>query len=96
MISDKEEKTFLLEGEGSATSALKELRKAIKSDHAKGILLRINSPGGTVSMSQEICGAVKAYRKTGRPVVVSMGDLAARAATTSLPRQIKLWRSLAH
>lgn len=56
---------------------MKSLRKAIKNEHVKGILLRINSPGGTVSASQEITNAVKEFRKTDRPIVISMGDTAA-------------------
>lgn len=77
MIQDKEEKSFLFSSEDSTANVLKQFRKALKDDHVKGILLRINSPGGTVSASQEITGALKAYRKTGRPVVVSMGDMTA-------------------
>lgn len=77
MISDKEEKSILFSGDDSAGGVLKQFRKAIKNEHVKAILLRINSPGGTVSASQEVCGAVRAFRKSGRPVVVSMGDLAA-------------------
>lgn len=77
MIQDKDEKSFFFSSDDSTSNVLKQLRKAIKNDHVKGILLRINSPGGTVSASQEITGAVKAFRKTDRPVVVSMGDMTA-------------------
>lgn len=42
----------------------------------KGVLLRINSPGGTVAMSQELNTTVKRVRAE-KPVVVSMGDLTA-------------------
>jgi protease-4 len=77
MIQDKEDRSVFFGSEDSTASVLKQFRKAIKNDHVKGILLRINSPGGTVSASQEITGVLKAFRKTGRPVVVSMGDLTA-------------------
>ncbi|HEY9731438.1 MAG TPA: signal peptide peptidase SppA [Drouetiella sp.] len=76
MIADKEDRNFF-SPEDSTDNVLKQFRKAIKNDHVKGILLRINSPGGTVSASQEITGVLKSFRKTGRPVVVSMGDLTA-------------------
>jgi protease-4 len=55
----------------------KQLRKAAKDDKVKGILLRINSPGGTVATSQELFDAVQTFRKAGKPIVVSMGDVAA-------------------
>ncbi len=72
------------EGEGglfpnpnSCSHARKTLRKAVHDEHIKAVLLRINSPGGTVAMSQEISDAVKELREHGKPVVVSMGDVAA-------------------
>jgi protease-4 len=77
MIQDKEDKSIFFASDDSTSTVLKAFRKAIKNDHVKGILLRINSPGGTVSASQEVTGEVKAFRKTGRPVVVSMGDMTA-------------------
>jgi protease-4 len=43
----------------------------------KAIVLRIDSPGGTVGSAQEIYEAVKRIRDGGKPVVVSMGDVAA-------------------
>ncbi|MBS1953077.1 MAG: signal peptide peptidase SppA [Cyanobacteria bacterium SZAS-4] len=77
MIQDKEDKSIFLASDDSTSTVLKAFRKALKNDHVKGILLRINSPGGTVSASQEVTGEVKAFRKSGRPVVVSMGDMTA-------------------
>lgn len=41
------------------------------------IVLRIDSPGGLVAPSQEIYEAVKKVRKEGKPVVCSMGAVAA-------------------
>jgi protease-4 len=43
----------------------------------KAVVLRIDSPGGTVGSAQEIYEAVKRVRDGGKPVVVSMGDVAA-------------------
>lgn len=43
----------------------------------KAVVLRIDSPGGTVVAAQEIHGAVTRLRRDGRTVVVSMGDVAA-------------------
>lgn len=44
---------------------------------ARALVLRINSPGGTVGASQEIYEAVKKVRDQGIPVVASFGDVAA-------------------
>ncbi|HEY9677915.1 MAG TPA: signal peptide peptidase SppA [Drouetiella sp.] len=77
MIQDKEDKSFFFSSDDSTSTVMKSLRKALKNEHVKAILLRINSPGGTVSASQEVTNLVKSFRKTDRPVVVSMGDTAA-------------------
>jgi len=61
----------------STSSVKKKLKKAVKDDHVKGVLIRINSPGGTVGMSQEIYETIQELRSKGKPVVVSMGDIAA-------------------
>lgn len=59
-----------------AKATLKQLRKAKKDKKIKGVLLRINSPGGTIGASQELNQAVKALKKE-KPVIASMGDMAA-------------------
>lgn len=41
------------------------------------VVLRINSPGGSATASDTIWQAIKQLRETGKPVVVSMGDVAA-------------------
>lgn len=47
-----------------------------KARHIKGVLVRINSPGGTVAASQELYSSLKRIAKT-KPVVASMGTIAA-------------------
>jgi len=66
----------LFHNESNAVAARKALDGAAKDTSVKGVLLRINSPGGTVGMSQELNAAVKRVSKK-KPVVVSMGDLTA-------------------
>lgn len=77
MIIDDEESGLFERSKASSASTLKNLRKALKDDKVKAVLLRVNSPGGTVPTSQEIHEAVVALKKKGKPVVVSMGDVAA-------------------
>jgi len=46
---------------------------AIKAKDVKAIVLRLNSPGGTDTASEEILAAIRAAKAAGKPVVVSMG-----------------------
>lgn len=55
---------------------VKQLHEFGKDDKVKAIVLRIDSPGGVVGPSQEICSAVKKL-KSKKPVIVSMGSAAA-------------------
>lgn len=49
----------------------------VKKRDIKAVVLRINSPGGTVGASQEIHSAIKRLQKEGIKVVVSFGDVTA-------------------
>jgi protease-4 len=53
------------------------IRSARQDDDVKAIVLRIDSPGGSVFASEQIYREVRAAQADGKPVVVSMGDLAA-------------------
>jgi protease-4 len=60
---------------------VRQLRDFADNGSVKGILVRINSPGGVVSPAQEIYNEIKRIRsETGKPVVISMGSLAASGA----------------
>lgn len=52
-------------------------RDAIDDDDTRAILLRIDSPGGSYTASDTIWHEVKRARAAGKPVVVSMGNVAA-------------------
>jgi protease-4 len=60
---------------GLTTAAL--LRDARHDDDIAAVVLRVNSPGGTLLASEQIYREVAAIRAAGKPVVVSMGDVAA-------------------
>lgn len=60
---------------GDSTSAL--LREARDDDKVRAVVLRVSSPGGEVFASEQIRREVVALREAGKPVVVSMGDVAA-------------------
>jgi protease IV len=60
---------------GESTAML--IRDARNDDDIKAIVLRVDSPGGSVLASEQIYREVRAAQDAGKPVVVSMGDLAA-------------------
>ncbi len=60
-------------GEGSINRALKEARI---NDKVKAIVLRVNSPGGSALTSDIIWREIELTKKV-KPVIVSMGDMAA-------------------
>jgi protease-4 len=53
------------------------LREAAHDDSVSAIVLRVDSPGGSVSASETIWREVKKARERGKPVVASMGAVAA-------------------
>jgi len=53
------------------------IRDATHDSSIKAIVLRVDSPGGSVSASDQILDALKKAQRAGKPVVVSMGPLAA-------------------
>ena len=60
---------------GISTSAL--LREARDDDEVKAVVLRVASPGGSAYASEQINREVEALKAAGKPVVVSMGHVAA-------------------
>jgi len=52
-------------------------RAAVRNERIKAIVLRVNSPGGSYVASDTIWREVCKAHEAGKPVVVSMGDLAA-------------------
>jgi protease IV len=77
MIQDDNDSSSIFSMGRSTNSVKRKLTKALQDDHVKSVLLRINSPGGTIGMSQELFAVVEELRAKGKPVVVSMGDVAA-------------------
>jgi protease IV len=60
---------------GRSTAEL--IRKARDNEKVKAIVLRVNSPGGSAYGSELVRRELELTRKAGKPVVVSMGALAA-------------------
>lgn len=53
-----------------------EIRRAGRDDEIKAIVFRVNSPGGSAAGSDLVWRAVREAQRCGKPVVVSMGDVA--------------------
>ena len=72
----------LIEVKGTLTDearkeTVKEFEQFRYNRSVKGIVLRIESPGGGVAAAQEICNEIKRVRESGKPVFASMGSIAA-------------------
>jgi protease IV len=69
-----------LEIEGTivdATETVRQLKALEHNSQVKGILIRVDSPGGVVGPSHEIYEEIRRIRDGGMPIIVSMGSLAA-------------------
>lgn len=53
------------------------LESAAADDSVKAVVLRVNSPGGAVTACEVILHAEERFKESGKPLVVSMGDVAA-------------------
>lgn len=72
----------IVDGNGSGTqiggtSLSKDIRTAREDKDIKAIVLRINSPGGSALASDIIWREVILTQEAGKPIIVSMGDVAA-------------------
>ena len=57
-------------------SLARELRKLRQDDRIKGVILRVNSPGGSAVGSDMVWEEVRKLEQEGKPVVVSMSGVA--------------------
>lgn len=62
--------------EVNAANLLKSLKAISKDNDIRGVIIKINSPGGTVAMSQNIYNQIIKIRKT-KPVIAVLDDIAA-------------------
>jgi len=88
IFSDPQDESLATSGERVAVVELiepildsqeivRQFKKYRENKSVKAILFRVDSPGGGVSASQEIYEEVRKTRHAGKPVVVSMGSVAA-------------------
>ncbi len=78
LIMDGRRPGLLADGENPVAAFVESLQKAGDDSNVKAVVLRINSPGGTVTASDVMYREVNYFKaRTGKPVVVLMGDIAA-------------------
>ncbi len=79
LIADAPQPPGLLGGGPNPVDRLvASLERASKDPHVRAVVLRVNSPGGSVTGSDILYREITRFReRTGKPVVVSMGEVAA-------------------
>jgi protease IV len=60
-----------------ANDALRELKDHLEDPSVRAVVVRINSPGGVVGPTQEVYAAIQRLQKAKKPVVASLGAVAA-------------------
>ena len=80
--SDDMDKISLTVVEGTITAAMgesmrRQILKMAKDKSVKAMVLRINSPGGSAQASEIMCQALIEFKKAGKPLIISMGNVAA-------------------
>ncbi len=76
---------------GNSTAEL--VRDARLDNDVKALVLRVDSPGGSALASEVIHRELQAFKATGRPVVVSMGDVAASGGYYIAAPADEIWAS---
>ena len=64
-------------GVAGSDTIVDNIQSATKNESVKALVLRVNSPGGDVWASELITNALNEFKETDRPIVTSMGDIAA-------------------
>ncbi len=77
MIQNAESSSLLSDGEHPVSLLLEQLDKARCDPQVKAVILRINSPGGTVVASELMHQEITHFKESGKPVVAVMMDVAA-------------------
>ncbi len=76
---------------GDSLSSL--IRQVQRDKDIKAVVLRVDSPGGSVAASEEIYRQLEALRAAGKPLVVSMGEYAASGGYYISAPANQIWAS---
>jgi protease-4 len=81
LISDMPKKGVLRTSPSLVEQIVLQLNKAEKDKQIKAVLLKINSPGGTITASDLLYHEIMSFKeKTGAKIIISMMDIAASGA----------------
>ena len=76
---------------GASTARL--LREARMDDDVKAVVLRVDSPGGSMQAAEEIHREIAMLKASGKPFIASMGDLAASGGYYISAPADEIWAS---
>jgi protease-4 len=76
-----------------AATLVREIAQARKDKHIKALVLRIDSPGGSALASESIRQALLRFHAAGKPLVVSMGGMAASGGYWIATPADEIWAS---
>lgn len=81
VIMNATESKFMSDGEHFVSLIVEKMNAAAQDDRVKAVILRINSPGGSVTASDILYNEILAFRAaTGKPVIAYFQDVAASGA----------------
>lgn len=81
LISDMPKKGVIRTSPSLVEQVVLQLNKAEKDKQIKAVLLKINSPGGTITASDLLYHEIMSFKeKTGAKIIISMMDIAASGA----------------
>ncbi|MFP4388660.1 MAG: signal peptide peptidase SppA [Desulfococcaceae bacterium] len=76
-LTDKAKRELVRTRSDTVRRVVTHLKKAEKDSNVRAVLLKINTPGGTVTASDLLYHEIKGFReRTGRPVVAAMMNMA--------------------
>ena len=61
----------------AAEELTSQLRQARRDDSVRAVVLRLNTPGGSVVASDEVLAELRDVRRSGKPIVAYLGEMAA-------------------
>ncbi len=80
-------------GSIGSDTMVEQLTMALEDERIKAVVLRLNTPGGSALASESIRHAVDVLRAHGKPVVVSMGSMAASGGYWIASSADEIWAS---
>jgi len=78
-------------GVAGSDTIVENIQSATQDKTVKAMVLRVNSPGGDVWASELITNALIEFKESGRPVISSMGDIAASGGVWVTTNSDEIW-----